>query len=181
MKTVSSAAQDVHRASIAKRVGKGAESAPRTEGGNVVFFSSDQKILEALKELTSSNPKAGELRQGIEEIIARYDVPELPKEYEKFSFMNPETMAPENIIQFLERVWYDPWIKKGVLTRPDFRRLDERGEMAYRNWIRRKEFPDFLRLPSKSEEVTRIVAGQGDINLMRKVFNAYHTHTYQRR
>lgn len=180
MKKASSVAQDVHKASIAnaKGVGKGADSAPRTEGGNVVFFSSDQKFLEDLKRLEKSNLKAKELREGIREIIDRYDVPELPKkyeEYEKYSGFNPEG-AKENIIEFLRRVWAQ-WIKEGILTRPEFRKLDEKGEMAYRNWMRKNAVPEDVRLIRKSDIVD--ARARMDIRLVRQAQNI--TSAYYRR
>ncbi len=57
-------------------------------------------------------------------------------------------------MRFLERVW-SRWIAEGVLTRPEFRRLDPQGEMAIRNFLRDEvnKWPEHLHLPTKVEVV----------------------------
>jgi len=56
-----------------------------------------------------------------------------------------QTNKRENIAQFLERVWYDPWIKAGVLTRVDLTRLDGQAAQALQHYMRQHELPAHLK------------------------------------
>ncbi len=56
----------------------------------------------------------------------------------------------ESIEDFLRRVWM-PWIETGTLTRPAFAKLDQQGEMALRNWLRKNTLPPDIRLPTLKE------------------------------
>jgi hypothetical protein len=71
----------------------------------------------------------------------------------------PEYYEPrkEPVVDFLRRVWKNPWIDQGTLTRPALRRLDSKCEMALRNWLRedKNELPPDLRISSKTESLTR--------------------------
>jgi hypothetical protein len=87
--------------------------------------------------------------------------PELYRDYDdstgKFKRrVSPQTGAPESIVSFLERVWIR-WIDEGVLTRPDFKRLDPQGEIALRNFLRAhgEKWPARLYLPTRSEALQR--------------------------
>jgi hypothetical protein len=86
-------------------------------------------------------------------------LPEKAPELYKDRPRDPETGRLETVAVYLERVW-KPWIDAGVLTRPDFRRLDPEGEMALRNWLRNPEnkLPDDLHIPKKTEVLSREVA-----------------------
>lgn len=65
--------------------------------------------------------------------------------------VNKTTGKRETIVRFLERVWYDPWIKNGALSRPDLARFDREAEMALRNWLRDRAWPVHLHIPKKTE------------------------------
>lgn len=58
----------------------------------------------------------------------------------------------ENIIEFLRRVWM-PWIEAGVLTRKDLRRLDKKADEGVANWLRTRELPHDIRIPTKVEAI----------------------------
>jgi hypothetical protein len=84
-------------------------------------------------------------------------LPEQAPELYRDRPVDPATGKREGIGQFLRRVWHDPWIAAGVLSRADFRRLDPDGEMALRNALRRTDhgLPPALHLPTRSEQVSR--------------------------
>ncbi len=84
----------------------------------------------------------------------------------------PELYDPnrrEPVVDFLRRVWKDPWIDQGTLTRPDLRRLDPRCDMALRNWQRggKNQLPADLHISSKAESLTR------ELENPERVRNAY--------
>lgn len=64
----------------------------------------------------------------------------------------------ENIVDFLSRTW-KPWIRSGVLTRADLRKLDVSADRAYDNWIHSGHvIPDDLKIPTKKEAIDRFIA-----------------------
>jgi hypothetical protein len=58
----------------------------------------------------------------------------------------------ENIVEFLRRVWM-PWIEAGVLSRKDLRRLDKRADEGVANWLRTRELPVDVRIPTRVEAI----------------------------
>jgi hypothetical protein len=90
--------------------------------------------------------------------------------------MAGKTGSRESIVEFLERVWYDPYIKSGVLTRPDLRRLDGQAEMALANWLRvaGNELPAHLRIPTKKQSIDRQLShvGREDIRQAQRLARA---------
>jgi hypothetical protein len=74
--------------------------------------------------------------------------------------IDPATGKPEDVLRFLERVWLDPWIAAGALTRPALRRLDPPCAKALENWINhsRQPLPGHLRMPTRTEVVEQELA-----------------------
>jgi hypothetical protein len=64
---------------------------------------------------------------------------------------DPKNDRWDGIVNFLRRVWYDPWIKAGLFNRPYFRARDPRGEQALQNWLRRPEHFLPFEVPTKSQ------------------------------
>jgi hypothetical protein len=58
----------------------------------------------------------------------------------------------KDIISHLRRVWYDPYIKSGVLTRADLGRLDPAAYLALSNHLRKKDLPRDWIIPTLSEK-----------------------------
>ena len=71
-----------------------------------------------------------------------------------------ETGRKPTVIEFLEHGWPAKFIAAGLLTRPDFRRIDPKAEQALKNWVRETKQlpPDHLHIPTKSESIDRILA-----------------------
>jgi hypothetical protein len=63
----------------------------------------------------------------------------------------------QGLVAFLEAGWPAPFIKAGLLSRPDLRRLDPGAAMALENWLKNPKhvLPDHLRVPKKAELVDR--------------------------
>ncbi len=68
---------------------------------------------------------------------------------------DPHTGARETAVQFLERVWRDPWIAAGILTRAELRKRDPQLMKALERWMDAGNvLPRQLQLPTKQEQVT---------------------------
>jgi hypothetical protein len=127
------------------------------------LWAGDLARLEANLPLRSLNEPAGEERAAarVSEAKKELELPEKAPELYKDRPRDLQTGRLETIPVFLERVW-TPWIEAGVLTRPDFRRLDPEGEQALRNWIQGNTLPPHLNLPKKTELVNRKLAEFSD-------------------
>ena len=64
-----------------------------------------------------------------------------------------------NIIDFLRNVWM-PWIDARVLTRNDLRRLDKSADTAVQNWIRKRDLPIDIVLPTKKTINDKLVSAR---------------------
>jgi hypothetical protein len=57
----------------------------------------------------------------------------------------------ESVIQFIDRVWHDPWIVGGLFTRSYFRSVDPEGEQALRNWLKVEHHELPFQVPRKKD------------------------------
>lgn len=97
----------------------------------------------------------GPSEQGSEPVVA------LPKKASELYEDRPISAATgkrETIVEFLRRVWKDPWIDAGVLDRPALRRLDGAAERAIQNWLRHDSLPEDVNVPTKKEQNDKILA-----------------------
>jgi tetratricopeptide (TPR) repeat protein len=110
---------------------------------------------ESLKTFIDTARLLGERKTGDSNVA----LPKKPKERYQKRPIDPTTGKKETIVKFLERVWYDPWIKAGVLTRTAFRRLDKQGEKALQNFLQNPEnkLPPHLNVLKKSDVIDRLV------------------------
>lgn len=88
--------------------------------------------------------------------VTAVKLPDRAPELYKNRPIDPNTGKREEIDAFLARVWLDPWIKAGVLTRTDFRRLDPQGEARLANWLLKNTIPRHLYIPTKSESIEAV-------------------------
>lgn len=84
----------------------------------------------------------------------------------------------QDIAGFLRAVWM-PWIKAGCLTRPALRRLDPQAYMAVANWMRHREWPSDLPIPSKSDMVTADLSDPERLRQARRLVQAHHARSRQ--
>lgn len=84
----------------------------------------------------------------------------------------------QDIVGFLRAVWM-PWIKAGILTRPELRRLDAQAYMAMANWLRHREWPTDLPIPSKSDMVTADLSDPDRLRQARRLVQAHHARRKQ--
>lgn len=63
----------------------------------------------------------------------------------------------KDIVSFLRRVWKDPWIDAGVLTRTELGRLDPAAYSALNSHLRHSDLPDDLKIPTLSEDFNSII------------------------
>lgn len=117
-----------------------------------------QRWAEDIAQIEAGLPvRAGEPAPGTQAEKPPVTLPDTAPELYRDRPRSLATGRLETIVEFLERVWKDPWIDAGVLSRPDFRRLDHAGEMALRNWQNnaKNALPQHLHLPTKTEVVSR--------------------------
>jgi hypothetical protein len=76
---------------------------------------------------------------------------------ELFEITRGRPKKGNDIVSFLRRVWKDPWIDAGVLTRADLSRLDPAAYLALNNHLRHSELPDDLKIPTLSENFNSII------------------------
>jgi hypothetical protein len=116
---------------------------------NWVMKRLDQKIIDIASELKI--PES--MQSAFKSVIVNFGK-SIPLPAKAPDYYDPA--RKEGVIPFLRRVWKDPWIDQGTLTRPDLRRLDQSCEMALRNWLRQhKKLPADLQIPTKSQALTR--------------------------
>lgn len=84
----------------------------------------------------------------------------------------------QDITGFLRAVWM-PWIKAGCLTRPALRQLDPQAYMAMANWMRHREWPSDLPIPSKSDMVTADLSDPERLRQARRLVQAHHARRKQ--
>ncbi|OYQ37567.1 hypothetical protein CHU95_01025 [Niveispirillum lacus] len=78
----------------------------------------------------------------------------------------------QSIVEFMRDAWM-PWIRSGLLTRPDLRRLDPQAYMAMANWLRRNDWPADLPIPTKSETVTAELSDPARLREARRLLRAH--------
>lgn len=143
---------------------------PRTDSER--FFAEIQKLYNELAHPREEQPASlilYETKTTLKRLLEQHgtqqlSLPEIAPE--TYTGINPDTGEKENILQFLARVWETPdkpYISQGILTLPDFRRLDSRGSVALNNWKteikkgKKEDIPSHLRLISKSDDVSRTI------------------------
>lgn len=84
----------------------------------------------------------------------------------------------QDIVGFLRAVWM-PWIKAGCLTRPALRQLDPQAYMAMANWLRHREWPTDLPIPTKSDMVTADLSDPERLRQARRLVQAHHARRKQ--
>lgn len=74
------------------------------------------------------------------------------------------------IVKYLEDNWA-PYIKAGLLSRPDLNRIDPKAYQALRNWLALPEnqLPEHLQVPTKKEALDREIAGLGGEDRLRRL------------
>ncbi len=84
----------------------------------------------------------------------------------------------QDIADFLRAVWM-PWIKAGCLTRPALRQLDPQAYMAMANWLRHRDWPEDLPIPTKSDMVTADLSDPERLRQARRLVQAHHARRKQ--
>jgi hypothetical protein len=118
------------------------------------------------------------MRIGAEEVTQKVKLPETAPELYANRPVNIKTGRRETIVEFLERVWLDPWIKAGVLTRLDFRRLDPPGETRLRNWLIDNQLPPHLHLPTISEVLGASPTDAAGVRAARRTLRRFERHRH---
>jgi hypothetical protein len=110
-----------------------------------------EKIISYVNDLCADFSAAADVKQS--EQLGKASALDLPSEApELYKGNRGGAKGGENIVEFLRRVW-QPWIEAGVLTRSDLRRLDRKADEGVANWLRTRELPDDIRIPTKSEVI----------------------------
>jgi hypothetical protein len=157
----------------------------KTESSDVVVYLAEQRLIRQVRDIFKKSASLKEAQANFEALISKGTLvlPEVAPELFNHKKINPNTEKSETIIEFLERVWETkekPYISQGVLTRPDFRCLDEKGAIALKNWMaKKKEIPPHLRLLSKSDAVSLILENL-EPDIAKKVISAYQTKVYKK-
>jgi hypothetical protein len=107
-------------------------------------------------------------------------LPPEPPEYFRNRPIDPETGKRETIVKFLERVWYDPWIRERLLTRTALRKLDLPAATALNNflhapkerWESKNELPEHLVVPTKSEVNDALLQDAERVREARRIVDA---------
>jgi ankyrin repeat protein len=87
---------------------------------------------------------------------------------------NNEKYKPrQGVIEFLEKGWPAPYIKAGVLSRPDLHRLDPNASMALRNFLRKGTLPDHLRIPERGERTKQLAADPDSVREAWRIARAH--------
>ena len=107
-------------------------------------------------------------------------LPAEPPEYFRNRPIDPATGKRETIVQFLERVWYQPWIAERLLTRTALRKLDLPAATALNNflhapkerWEAKNELPPHLVVPTKSEVNDTLLEDADRVREARRIVDA---------
>lgn len=85
--------------------------------------------------------------------VTAVKLPDKAPELYKNRPIDPKTGKREEIDAFIARVWLDPWIKAGVLTRRAFEELDPDGAARLKQWLKQNKLTPPLHLPTLSESI----------------------------
>jgi hypothetical protein len=150
----------------------------KNKGADILLFPTKDSVpIEDLKKLFATAATAEDYKAGLEELIKIHTSLKLPTEYETYTGYHEG--KKEKILDFLERVWETkdkPYISTGVLTRPDFGRLDLKGKRALEDWIRyhgAHSIPEHLRMITKSEAVSRVLANEETVKIANRITSCY--------